>query len=239
MSFDKPDSPLQDVRVRQAMSLAIDRKAFNDAEMGGLGSPEGNWIPEDWPGALKRPTPEFNLEKAKQLMAEAGFASGFEISQLTPLPPYSSFAERVVGFLRGIGITTRVNMMERGAFYETLAPGPNRVKGLVIQLSGSPGDAAARIRENALCTGTFSGICLPEIDEPMQKYGASTNPEERLKLLTDVQTTLLDKYYIIPVLRQALLNCLGPRIANKAEEIEGAIPQYVYIGPYEDIELKD
>jgi len=32
---------------------------------------------------------------------------------------------------------------------------------------------------------------------------------------------------------------LGPRIANKAEDIEGAIPQYVYLGPYEDLEVKD
>src|SRR3712207_4337363 len=125
--------------------------------------------------------------------------------------------------------------------YTTLfrSPGANRLKGLVIQLSGSPGDAAARVRENALCSGTFSGLCLPEIEEPMAKYGASTNPEERSKLLNDVQALILDKYYIIPVLRQALINCLGPRIANKAEDIEGAIPQYVYIGPYEDIELKD
>src|SRR3954467_5636543 len=109
MSLDKPDSPLKDIRVRQALSLAVDRKAFSDAEMGGLGALEGNWIPEDWPGALKRPTPEYNLEKAKSLMAEAGVAGGFEVSQLTPLPPYSSFAERVVGNLRAIGVTTRVN----------------------------------------------------------------------------------------------------------------------------------
>ena len=34
-----------------------------------------------------------------------------------------------------------------------------------------------------------------------------------------------------------MLNCLGPRIANKAEEIMGAIPQYVYVGPYEEIAL--
>jgi hypothetical protein len=37
--------------------------------------------------------------------------------------------------------------------------------------------------------------------------------------------------------RLATVNCLGPRIANKAEEIMGSIPQYVYIGPYEDILL--
>jgi peptide/nickel transport system substrate-binding protein len=239
MSFDSPDSPMKDIRVRQALSLAIDRKAFNDAEMGGLGSLEGNWIPADWPGALQRDTPPTDVAKAKQLLADAGFPNGFEVSQLTPLPPYTSFAERIVSQLRAIGVTTKVNTMERAAFYEALAPGANRLKGFVIQLSGSPGDAAARIRENALCKGTFSGICMPEIEQPMQKYEASTNVEERTKILNEVQTHLLDQYLIIPVLRQALINCLGPRIANKAEDIEGAIPQYVYIGPYEDIELKD
>jgi hypothetical protein len=80
---------------------------------------------------------------------------------------------------------------------------------------------------------------MPEIEEPMKKYESSTNVDERTKILNEVQTYLLDQYLIIPVLRQALINCLGPRIANKAEDIEGAIPQYVYIGPYEDIELKD
>jgi len=230
---------MKDIKVRQALSLAIDRKAFNDAEMGGLGAAEGNWIPADWPGALKRDTPPTDVAKAKQLLAEAGFANGFEVSQLTPLPPYTSFAERVVGNLRAIGITTKVNTMERGAFYEALAPGANRLKGLVMQLSGSPGDAAARVRENALCKGTFSGLCIPELEQQMQKYEASSNIDERAKILNEVQTFLLDQYLLIPVLRQALTHCVGPRIANKAEEIMGAVPQYVYIGPYEDIELKD
>jgi ABC-type oligopeptide transport system substrate-binding subunit len=129
--------------------------------------------------------------------------------------------------------------MERAAFYDALAPGPNRLKGFVMQLSGSPGDAAARIRENALCKGTFSSLCMPEIEQPMQKYEASANVEERTRLLNEIQAYLLDNYLIIPVARQALLHVLGPRIANQAESIEGAIPQYVYIGPYEEIEVKD
>jgi peptide/nickel transport system substrate-binding protein len=238
MSFDAPDSPMKDVKVRQAISLAIDRKAFNDAEMGGLGAMEGNWIPSDWPGSVKRDTPPTDIAQAKKLLADAGVANGFEVSQITPLGGYGSFAERIAGQLRGIGVNTKVNVMERAAFYDALAPGPNRLKGLVIQLSGSPGDAAARIRENALCKGAFSSLCMPEIEQPMQKYEASSNIEERTKLLNDIQTYLLDNYLIIPILRQALLNVLGPRIANKAEDIEGAIPQYVYLGPYEDLEIK-
>jgi peptide/nickel transport system substrate-binding protein len=237
MSFDGPDSPLKDVRVRQAISLAIDRKGFSDAEFGGLGTLEGNWSPQDWPGAIERPTPAFDLAKAKQLMADAGVPNGFEVSQITPLPPYASFAERISGYLRALGVITKVNTLERAAFYDGLAPGPNRLKGFVIQLSGAPGDAASRIRENAVCSGAFASVCLPEIDAQMKKYDSSTNLEERKKLIDDVQAQLLDQYLLIPVQRQAFINCLGPRIANKAEEIEGGIPQYNYLGPYEDVQV--
>ena len=78
----------KDVRVRQALSLAVDRQAISDAEMIGLGALEGNWIPEDWPGALARPAPQHNLFRARQLLAEAAYRSGFDVSMLTPQPPF-------------------------------------------------------------------------------------------------------------------------------------------------------
>ncbi len=236
-SLDRPDSPLKDIRVRQAVSLALDRKAINDAEQGGMGLFEGNWIPEDWPGAIARPQPTFDLAKAKQLMTEAGVTEGFDVGSITPLPPYFSWAERIASQLRAINIRTTVNTMERGAFYERLAPGPNRLGGFVMQLSGAPGDAAARVRENATCDGVFSGICIPDVSDRMQRYDASVDPQERKKLLEEAQNYLLDNYFMVPVLRQALIHGVGPRIANPIEEIEGAIPQYVYTGPWEDVRL--
>jgi peptide/nickel transport system substrate-binding protein len=232
-----PKSPWHDLRVRQAANLAIDRKAINDAEMGGLGWLEGNWIQEDWPGAITRPTPPMDLARAKQLMAEAGVPDGFDVSALTPLPPYFSWGERIVGQLRAIGIRTQVNTMERAAFYEKLAPGPNRVKGMQLVLSGGPGDAASRLREHALCNGAFSGICLLEVEDRMKRYEASVDPKERQKLVEEIQAYLLDNYIMVPTVRLAFINALGPRIANKAEDIMAAIPQFVYIGPYEDIQL--
>jgi peptide/nickel transport system substrate-binding protein len=239
MSLDRPDSPLTDLRVRQAVSLALDRRAINEAEQGGLGPSEGNWIPEDWPGAIQRPSPSFDLSRARQLMTEAGVANGFDVDSITPLPPYFSWAERISSQLRAINIRTKVNTMEREAFYERLAPGPNRLKGFLMQLSGSPGDAAARVRENATCAGAFSGICDPQVEDRMQRYDASTDPTERQALLTEVQNYLLDNYMLVPILRQALIHGIGPRLANKVEDIEGAIPQYVYTGPWEDVVIKE
>src|SRR5919199_243718 len=53
-AYDRPDSPLKDVRVRKAISLAVDRQALNDAQFGGLSPVEGNWIPEEFQGSIKR-----------------------------------------------------------------------------------------------------------------------------------------------------------------------------------------
>src|SRR5439155_23008847 len=51
-ALDKPDSPLNDIRVRQAASLAMFRKVSYDAEMGGMAPAGGNMIPEDSPGTI-------------------------------------------------------------------------------------------------------------------------------------------------------------------------------------------
>jgi peptide/nickel transport system substrate-binding protein len=240
MAFDRPDSPLKDVRVRQAVSLAIDRQAINDAELGGMSPIEGNWISAEWPGALQRPVPPTDVAQAKQLLAAAGVPDGFEVSTITPLPPNFSWAERVASQLRAVNVRTQVNTMERGAFYDKLAPGPDRLKGFVIQFSGAPGDAAARIRENATCKGAFSGLCIPEVDDRMKQYDASTDPKERERLISEVQAYLLDQYLMIPLPRNVFTIAAGPRLATpKIEEIIGAIPQYNWIGPWEDLQVKD
>jgi peptide/nickel transport system substrate-binding protein len=238
-ALDSPDHPLKDIRVRQAVSLAIDRQAINDAEMAGMSPVEGNWIAEDYQGALKRPVPPLDIARAKQLLAEAGVPDGFDVSALTPLPPFFSWGERVVTQLRAINIRTQLNTMERAVFYERLAPGPNRLKGLILVFSASPGDAASRIRESAVCGGAFSGLCDPQVDDRMKQYEASVDPKERQRLIEEVQAYLLDQYIMIPLPRGVTVVGFGPRVANKLEEISGAIPQYIWVGPYEDIQVKD
>jgi len=234
---DRPDSPLKDIRVRQAVSLAIDRTALNDAEMAGMSPIGGNWIPEEYAGAISRPAPPYDQARAKRLLTEAGVASGFDVDTITPLPPYFSWAERVAGQLRAVGIRANVNQMERGTFYEKLAPGPDRLKGFILQFAGAPGDAASRVREYAVCNASFSGLCTDEVDSRMKRYDSSADQKERQTVLTEVQNYLLDNSLMIPVARNVLLNVAGPRVANTPTDVIGAIPQYPFAGPYEDIQL--
>src|SRR5205807_1718537 len=85
----------------------------------------------------------FTGPTAEQLLAEAGYPNGFDAGDLTPLPPYTSLAEEVGGFLQGIGIRTRVRTMERATFLSSWRE--KKIKGLLIGATGAAGNAAARL----------------------------------------------------------------------------------------------
>ena len=185
-----------------------------------------------------RSGPSTNLAKAKQLMAEAGFPNGFEVQQLTPLPNYWPLGERIITQLAEIGIRTKLNKMERAAFFDLLTKGPDALPGIIVNVSGLNGDAAARVTAFATCEGTSSRTCLPEVDAKMAAYGASTDPAERERLIKEVQVILNENWIFPYVFNVGVTMAQGPRIANDPAEIWFTVPQYPYLYPYEDIRLK-
>ena len=90
-----PKSPWHDQRVRLAASLAIDRKAINEAESLGFSGLTGNIVPRHMEFALPIDPHPYDPKRAKQLLTEAGYANGFDAGDITPNPPYFSMAEAV------------------------------------------------------------------------------------------------------------------------------------------------
>src|SRR5713226_8040560 len=101
-------SPWHDRRVRLAASLAVDRKAINEAESLGFSGLTGNIVPRHMEFALPIEPHPYDPKRAKQLLVEAGYPNGFDGGDLTPNPPYNSMAEAVAGYLGAVGIRTRV-----------------------------------------------------------------------------------------------------------------------------------
>ena len=86
-------SPWHDRRVRLAASLALDRKAINEAENLGASRLNGNIVPRTFDFAVPIEPHAYDPAQAKKLLAEAGYPNGFDVGDLHPWPPYSSMGE--------------------------------------------------------------------------------------------------------------------------------------------------
>ena len=228
-----PKSPWHDRRVRQAASLAIDRKAINEAEMLGLGRPAGAFVPPEFDFALKIEPPAFDPRRAKQLLAEAGFPNGFDAGDLTPLPPYTSLGEAVGGFLQAVGIRTSVRTMERATFMTTWRE--KKVRGLLIGATGAAGNAAARLEPFFTKNGIYAYGTRPEIDDLFQRQANEKDRHQREALLHQIQKIVAEQVLAAPIFQQAFLWGVGARVAEPAA---GLIQGYPYVGPAEDLRLK-
>ena len=240
--FQDPKNPFHDKRVRQAISLAVDREAMNQAECAGLGEVDGNWINNDVQYGLEWPKWEKNIPKAKQLMAEAGFPNGFNVDWVTPVPPFFSRGERLVSQLQAIGIRSKLQTLERGVFLKRRQGGLKEWPGVNIIFAGARvGASWANWYESEFkCGGMLAAdaYCVPGLDDKFNKYLASEKPAERQALAEDIQRTILEEYYFVPVFRHAFAGAIGPRIAaTKWQDVFQTVTTgYAY--PWEDIKLK-
>ena len=116
-----PKNPFKDVRVRKAVSLAIDRDAIVSRIMEGQAQPAGQLLPDFFPGTSKRlPPPKQDLDAARKLLAEAGYPNGFAVTLHAPNNRYindEKAAQAVASFLTRAGIDTKLEAMPSSVFF--------------------------------------------------------------------------------------------------------------------------
>jgi peptide/nickel transport system substrate-binding protein len=235
--YHEPGSPFKDRRVREAVSLAINREFINQQEIKGLGVIYGNWIGPDTPDALlDLPLPEYNPEKAKQLLAEAGYPNGFKIDGYEPLPPFFSKAERILTDLQAIGISGSVTVMEGPGHIAKVSKGAQSWPGgktIVETISNNPGNASHYIARFAICHGSQSFVCEPEIDALWAQFQASVDPAERTRLLHQMQRILIEEFLIVPIYINAFVHVAGPNVTGNIHDYY-QIPQAWGPWPFEE-----
>jgi peptide/nickel transport system substrate-binding protein len=228
-----PKSPWHDRRVRLAASYALDRQALNRAETLGMSRPTGGLVPRVLEFARAFEPPAHDPARAKQLLAEAGFPSGFDAGDLTPFPPYFSLAEAIGNQLQAVGIRTRMRTMERAAFLTAWRE--KKIKGVIMGLGAPAGNAATRIDAYVTKNGIYSSGVVPEIEDLFARQARELDRKKREAMLHQIQQIMVDRVLHVPIYELAFLWGVGPRVGEAAvDHIKG----FSYSAPYEDLKLK-
>jgi peptide/nickel transport system substrate-binding protein len=226
-------SPWHDRRVRLAASLAIDRKAINEAEQLGFAGLTGNVVPRSMEFALPIDPPPYDPKRARQLLAEAGYPSGFDGGDFTINPPYDSIGESIGSYFAAIGIRTRIRSMERAAFASSWSD--RKLHGLVFGGVGTAGNAATRIQALATTGGQYAMGVLPEVQDLYERQARELDRKKREEMLHQIQRIISDKVVFAPIWENGFIRGVGPRMEEPALAL---VPYFPYSAPYEDVRLK-
>jgi peptide/nickel transport system substrate-binding protein len=226
-------SPWHDQRVRTAASLAIDRKAMNDAEQLGFAGLTGNVVPRTLEFALPIDPDPYDPARAKRLLAEAGFPHGLDAGDFTIAPPYEGTGEAIANYLAAVGIRLKIHTMERAAFFSAWPQG--KLKGLVFGGLGPAGNAATRLAILAVKGGPYTAGVLPEVQDLFERQARELDRKKRKEMLHQIQRILSEKKIFVPIWENGFIRGVGPRVEEPALTL---IPAFPYSAPYEDVRLK-
>ena len=202
-------NPFKDIRVREAISKAINREAIVERIMGGVAVPAGELLPGEMFGA--RPDAEadsYDPERATELLAEAGYPDGFGLVIGTPNDRYindARIAQAVAQMLARIGIETEVDAMTATTFFSRRnnfefsmylagwGSGTGEMSSPLIALVATPNSETGMGGTNR---GQYSN---PELDDLIGQALGTVDDAAREKLLQQASKVVIDDYGILPL----------------------------------------
>ena len=227
-----PKSPWHDRRVRLAASLAIDRKAINQAETLGF-SRINTFIPTHFDFFWAPPVMPHDPARARQLLAEAGYPSGFDAGDLTCDAVHAGIGEPVVNDLNAVGIRARLRPLERAAYNKGQVE--KTFRNLVLSASAAFGSAPTRLEAFVAGGGAYVYGSYPDIDGLFREQAVDLDRRRREATLHRIQQLVSDKVMFAPIMQGAAMGGYGPRIEESAL---GLITGFPFSGPYEDVKLR-
>jgi peptide/nickel transport system substrate-binding protein len=184
------DQPTMDPQVRQAMNYAVDVDAIVDALFQGFAKPATGYVATGELGYGAVEPFGYDPDKAKGLLAEAGYADGFAMGMACPAGAYTHFeevCEAIVGYLGDVGIDVTLEIMESGHYWELES---NKELPPLFGDSWSEVSGEAYNRMMGALGGmdaSYSSWSDPKIDEMLAQIAVTVDIEERKALYEELQ----------------------------------------------------
>ncbi|HEY8609767.1 MAG TPA: ABC transporter substrate-binding protein [Roseomonas sp.] len=202
-------NPLRDARVRQALSLAIDRRALAERVMDGVALPAAQFLPEGMAGTIPGlPVLPYDPARARALLAEAGFPQGFPLTFHATNNRYvndARLAQAITQYWQRIGVKVELDTMPSASFFTRRAR-----REFSVAMGGWSADAAETLLFQQLWLATtdatrglgssnYGGWSDPAFDAKLRQATATMDPAARAELLRESGRLALEQMPVAPI----------------------------------------
>ncbi|WP_139490433.1 ABC transporter substrate-binding protein [Brevibacillus dissolubilis] len=226
LGFNVEKKPFDNPKVRQAIGHAINKQGLVDAFYAGLGEPATNPMPPSlWGFNDQIKDREYNLDKAKQLLAEAGFPNGFQTTfWAMPVPrPYipdgPKMAEAMQQDFKKIGIDAKIVTMEWATYLDKTKVGEQDM--FMLGWTGDNGDPdnflSVFFNKNNIGGNNRSRYANDELQGILMKAQAEPDQAKREEMYKKAQEIVFNEVPLIPLVHST------PPLAGK-KGITGYVP---------------
>ena len=208
-------NPFMNTKVRQAISMAINRPAIVERVMEGQAIVAGQLLPDGFFGVSDKIKPvEYDAKKAKAMIAEAGYPDGWKMTIHGPNDRYvndAKIVEALAQMFTRIGIETSVETLPRSVFFKRASRGgKDNLPEFSLYLAGwgaGSGEASSPLRsliatynkDKGMGTANRGRHSDPEIDKTIEAALSNVDDKERAGLLAKATELAIAKGAIIPL----------------------------------------
>jgi peptide/nickel transport system substrate-binding protein len=209
------ETPLENVKVRQALNYAVDKKAIIENLLHGLAEQTVTLLTEKDLGFNPDVEPYgYDPEKARELLEEAGYPDGFEIEMATLSGRYindEQVAQAIAGFLGEIGVEVKLQVLEFGAFNDKLFS--KQISPMFLVGWGNPVFDASYVFDFIVRSdGLIRTIQNEEIDQLLQNGRTTTDQEKREEYYREAVELVHEQAPCIFLYKQPVLYGMSDRL---------------------------
>lgn len=194
MSINTNNEILSNEKVRQAMAMAINKQEVIDASMFGYGDPIGSHLPPTSPDYFDtNDVIEYNPDKAKELLKEAGYENGFTINMSLPknYQLHVDAGQVIADQLSKIGINVNIELIEWGTWLSDVY-GAKKFDTTVVGHTGRL-DSFAFLSRYYSNSNDYISLKTGEVDELLDRAQQELNADKRKEIYKDIQLILANK----------------------------------------------
>lgn len=226
LGFNTEKEPFNDPKVRQAISMLVNKEDISEGVYDGFGVlAKGPLAPGIFGYNEDAKPVEYNVEEAKKLLEEAGYADGFKSSIWTnDNPQRQQIAVLIQEELKKVNVEVDINVMEFGAYLEKTANGEHDM--FILGWSNPTGDAdygmyALFHSAQKGSPGNRSFYENKEVDKLLDEGRRESDPEKRIEIYNKVQEHLIEDAPMVYLIHTEYLTGVSNKIKGFSIDTSG------------------